>query len=238
MENENKHIQKITMKTLPESERPYEKVLAFGPEVLSDAELLAVILRSGTRDLPVKELAEQILSHGKPEGLLGLLHYTLSDYRELRGIGKVKAIQLSCLGEISKRIWRASACSQETFCHPSQIADFYMEEMRHMEQEHLMLMILNSRNALLKSIDISKGTVNASVSTPREILIEALRYRGTGIILAHNHPSGTPEPSKEDCLFTKRVQEAGTLIGIPLLDHIIIGDNSYVSLRERGILEI
>ena len=102
----------------------------------------------------------------------------------------------------------------------------------------MMLMILNSRNALLKSIDISKGTVNASVSTPREILIEALRYRGTGIILAHNHPSGTPEPSKEDCLFTKRVQEAGTLIGIPLLDHIIIGDNSYVSLRERGILEI
>ena len=112
-----------------------------------------------------------------------------------------------------------------------------MEEMRHMEQENLKLLILNTKNRLIREVDISRGTVNASLSTPRELFIEALRYRGVGIILLHNHPSGDPTPSKEDCLYTRRIQQAGNLLGIPLLDHIIIGDNSYVSLKERGIFE-
>ena len=111
-----------------------------------------------------------------------------------------------------------------------------MEEMRHMEQEHLKVLLLNTKNVLLKDVDISDGTVNASIATPREIFIEALKFRGSGIILIHNHPSGDPSPSTEDVLFTKRVLEAGKLMGVPLLDHIIIGDNSYVSLKERGIL--
>jgi DNA repair protein RadC len=100
----------------------------------------------------------------------------------------------------------------------------------------LKMLILNTKNVLMKDIDISKGTVNASLATPREIFIEALKYRGTSVILLHNHPSGDPTPSNDDCLFTKRVAEAGKMIGISLLDHIIIGDNSYVSLKERGIL--
>ena len=111
-----------------------------------------------------------------------------------------------------------------------------MEEMRHMEQEHLKVLLLNTKNVLLKDVDISDGTVNASIATPREIFIEALKFRGSGIILIHNHPSGDPSPSTEDVLFTKRVLEAGKLMGVPLLDHIIIGDNSYVSLKERGML--
>ena len=111
-----------------------------------------------------------------------------------------------------------------------------MEEMRHKEQEFLKMLILNTKNVLMKDIDISKGTVNASLATPREIYIEALKYRGSSVILLHNHPSGDPTPSNDDCLFTKRVAEAGKVVGISLLDHIIIGDNSYVSLKERGIL--
>lgn len=234
-----KETRKQTMKMLPVSERPYEKVLEAGPQTLSDAELLAVILRTGSKDESARNLAEQVLNLGCPDGLAGLLHHSLQDYKSICGIGDVKAIQLSCVGELSKRIWRAAASADQLAFHtPVEIADFYMEEMRHMEQEHLRIMILNTKNILIKELDISKGTVNASIATPRELFIEALRYRGTGIILVHNHPSGDASPSREDCLFTKRVMEAGKILGIPLLDHIIIGDNSYVSLRERGILTI
>ena len=222
-----------TMKGLPISERPYEKVLEKGPVSLSDAELLSVILRSGTKNIPVRDMAEEILNAGNPPGLAGLLHGTVEDYKEIRGVGEVKAIQLACIGELSARIWKAAA-SEKTivFDAPSKVAAFYMEEMRHLEQENLKLLLLNTKNILLRDITVSRGTVNASCATPREIYIEALRFRACGIILLHNHPSGDPAPSREDCLFT-----AGSLMGVPLLDHIIIGDNSYVSLRERGIFE-
>ncbi len=225
------------MKNLPVSEQPYEKVLESGVSSLSDGELLAVILRSGSRGVPARALAEQILELGSPPGLAGLLHHALPDYRSIRGIGNVKAIQLLCVGELSKRIWRSAAAGDAlAFHHPEEIAGYYMEEMRHMEQECLHLMILNTKNVLIRELEISRGTANASIATPRELFIEALRYRGTGIALVHNHPSGDASPSREDCLFTKRVAEAGNLMGIPLLDHVIIGDNSYVSLRERGII--
>lgn len=227
-----------TMKGLPISERPYEKVLEKGPVSLSDAELLSVILRSGTKNILVRDMAEEILNAGNPPGLAGLLHGTVEDYKEIRGVGEVKAIQLACIGELSARIWKAAA-SEKTivFDAPSKVAAFYMEEMRHLEQENLKLLLLNTKNILLRDITVSRGTVNASCATPREIYIEALRFRACGIILLHNHPSGDPAPSREDCLFTERVREAGSLVGVPLLDHIIIGDNSYVSLRERGIFE-
>lgn len=226
-----------TMKMLPESERPYEKALEYGAESLSDAELLSVILRTGTKAVSARDLAEQILELGKPSGLSGILHHTVPDYKEIKGIGNVKAIQLTCIGELSKRIWRSQKTESPLKCsHPADIAAYFMEEMRHMEQEYLKLLILNSKNILIKDINISKGTVNASIATPRELFIEALRYRGTSIVLLHNHPSGDAAPSREDCLFTKRVEEAGKLMGIPLLDHIIIGDMSYVSLKERGIM--
>ena len=227
------------MKELPVSERPYEKVMKTGVGSLSDAELLAVILRTGAKDASARDLAEKILKLGDPPGLSGLLHHTLPDYKEIRGIGTVKAIQLAAVGELSRRIWKASRDADALLCsHPAVIADYFMEEMRHMEQEHLKLLILNTKNVLIKASDISKGTVNASLATPRELFIEALRYRGAAVILLHNHPSGDAEPSREDCLFTRRVEEAGKLMGIPLLDHIIIGDNSYVSLKERGILQL
>lgn len=232
-----KHETARTMKSLPISERPYEKVMECGAESLSDAELLAVILRTGTKDTSARDLAEEILKLGDPSGLPGLLHHSLADYKEIRGIGNVKAIQLTCIGELSKRIWKSAKTDGAFVCRsPEAIAAYFMQEMRHMEQEHLKVLVLNTKNVLLKAVDVSIGTVNASLSTPREIFIEALKFRGTGIILLHNHPSGDPTPSNEDCLFTRRAEEAGKLMGVPLLDHIIIGDNSYVSLKERGIL--
>lgn len=225
------------MKLLPVSERPYEKVLASGAESLSDAELLSVILRTGSKEHSARELAEEILKLGDPAGLPGLLHHSLEDYRTIHGIGNVKAIQLSCIGELSKRLWKTSRRGNAFVCsHPSLIADYFMEEMRHKEQECLKVLILNTKNVLLRDVDISKGTVNGSLATPREIMIEVLRHRGAGMILIHNHPSGDPTPSPDDCMFTRRMEESGKLIGIPLLDHIIIGDTTYVSLKEQGIM--
>ena len=227
-----------TMKNLPVSERPYEKAMEQGVEVLSDAELLAVILTHRYKGYFCQGSGREDIDAGRSSGTsAGLLHHTLPDYKAVRGIGNVKAIQLAAVGELSRRIWKAVRSGRElVFDHPAVIADYFMEEMRHMEQEHVKLLVLNTKNVLIRDVDISKGTVNASLATPRELFIEALRYRGSSVILLHNHPSGDAAPSREDCLFTKRVEEAGKLIGIPLLDHIIIGDTSYVSLKERGIL--
>ena len=218
-------MQKLTMKQLPKEDRPYEKCLESGAASLTDAELLAVIIRTGSREETSLELARQILSlEGQENRLLGLLHHSLEDYCRIKGVGKVKGAQLMCIGELSRRIWNCKA--RETpvsFTHPEQIADYYMEDMRHLEQEEIRVMFLN-------------GTVNASVVTPREILIEGLRCLAVSMILVHNHPSGDPSPSESDILLTRRVQEAGNVIGISLLDHIIIGDKRFLSFRQQQII--
>ena len=226
-----------TMKNLPVSERPYEKAMEQGVEVLSDAELLAVILRTGTKDISARALAEKILTLGDPPGLPGLLHHTLPDYKAVRGIGNVKAIQLAAVGELSRRIWKRRArVNPISFGNPQEISDYYMEDMRHLEQEEIRVMFLNTKQVLIKDHLISRGTVNASVTTPREILIEALRCCAVSMVLVHNHPSGDPAPSRADRMLTGRVKEAGALIGITLIDHIVIGDRCYLSFREQKIL--
>lgn len=228
----------IGIRELEKGERPYERCARLGAESLSDAELLAIILRTGSVGEDSVSLARRILAlNSAKDGVLGLLHLSLPELMKIRGIGRVKGIQLLCIGELSKRIWRKEALLDLTsFQNPKAIADYYMEEMRHMEQENLKLMLLNSKNVLQKEILLSKGTVNSCVVTPREIFVEALRHQAVNIILVHNHPSGDPSPSRDDIKLTKRVEEAGTLIGIRLIDHIIIGNHQYVSLRERGMI--
>lgn len=230
-------MKKIRMKDLPSYDRPYEKCQRLGPEVLSDAELLAVVIRTGSQECNSLQLAYQILSLGdSSEGIHGFLHLSLQQLMNIKGIGMVKATQVLCIGELSKRMWKREAVSAVTSYHdPRAIANYYMEDMRHKEQEELHLMLLNTKNTLIKDIMVSRGTVNASIITPRELLIEALRYRAVYMILVHNHPSGDPTPSKEDLFLTKRVKESGSLIGIQLIDHIVIGDNTYVSFREEGM---
>ena len=226
-----------TMKALPQGERPYEKCALLGPGALTDAELLAVLLRTGRRGESSLALAGRILSEIHPRGILGLLHLSLPELMELKGIGRVKGVELLCVGELSRRIWRALAFDQSAaFTDPAAIAAFYMEDMRHKEQEELHLMMLNTKHALIRDSLLFRGTVNMSVASPREIFIEALRYHAVSVILVHNHPSGDPAPSGEDGKMTARIREAGTLLGIRLLDHIIIGDQSYFSFKERGIL--
>lgn len=218
-------------------ELPYEKCLKHGSSALSDKELLAVLLRTGTKGMPVLELAGHILGPDCGEhGILNIHNCTLEKLKSIKGIGTVKAVQILCLSELAKRLSKATAKEGLTFSLPSTIADYYMEEMRHQKQEHMKLLMLNTKSKLLGETDISKGTVNASLITPRELFIEALAKQAVAIILIHNHPSGDPTPSKQDINLTKRIKAAGSMIGIELLDHIIIGDNCYISFSEQKLL--
>ncbi len=228
--------QSDTIKEIPDMERPYEKCLAHGASALSDAELLAVILRTGSRGENVLKLAQRILYHSGEDGILGIHQFSIERLMKIRGVGKVKAVQLACISELSKRLSKAVANDSFSFSSPESIAKYYMEDMRHEKQEIMKLIMTNSKGKLLGEKEISKGTANASLITPREIFIEALHRQAVAIIMMHNHPSGNPRPSEEDILLTKRIKESGDMIGIVLLDHIIIGDNCYVSLHNEGVI--
>lgn len=147
----------------------------------------------------------------------------------------MKAVQIKCIGELSKRIAQTTARKGLQFTKPWSIADYYMERLRHKEQEELICMMLDTKNHLLGEEMIFKGTVNASLVSPREVFLAAMSYHAVGILLVHNHPSGDPAPSQADLDFTQRILEAGELLGISLLDHIIIGDCRYLSFRQQGI---
>lgn len=226
-----------TIKEIPESERPYEKCERAGAAALSDAELLAVLLRTGTRGENILDLSRRILESAGKDGLLGLYSLTSGQLQRIRGVGKVKAVQLSCLLELSRRLAKAEASPKLNFTCPSSIARYYMEDMRHLKQEHMKLLMLNGKSMLIGEKDVFKGTVNASLAEPRELFIEALKKEAVSIVLLHNHPSGDPTPSREDILVTERIKVAGDYIGIRLLDHIIIGNNCYISLAERGLTD-
>ncbi len=230
--------QKNTIKDIPVQDRPYERCLAFGPEHLTDAELLAVILRTGRRGSNSLELSYEILrlAQTRETGMSGLYHLSVQELMAIPGVGKVKAIQLKCIGELSRRMARHRARERLSFDAPATIADYYMEEMRHLEQEVLLCMMLDTKNHLLGEKKIFLGTVNASLVSPRELFLEALRFQAVHIILVHNHPSGDPAPSREDVQITQRVRQGGELLGIYLLDHIIIGEHTYISFREKEIL--
>lgn len=226
-----------TLKELPTKERPYEKCLEKGPEVLSDAELLAVIMRTGTKGVTSVDLARQILSVGGGGGLMGLIQLKIPELCRIKGVGKAKAVQIKCIAELSRRIAKtASHGEKRCFDNPSVIADYYMEDFRHMEQEHVMVLMLDSKCHLLHEEIVAKGTVNQASVTPREIFREALSFQSVFVILIHNHPSGDVMPSESDGQLTMRVAQAGKLVGIPLVDHIILGDRCYFSYKEKGML--
>lgn len=233
----NNEKKTVGIKQLPESERPYERFSAYGPDALSDSELLAIILRSGTPSKNSLELARELLAMNSDRGgLAGLLNQSESELKSIPGIGKVKSAQILCIGELARRMSRCAAKDGITLNSPSAIADYYMEEMRHLRQEEMHMAMFDSRGRLLHSSMLSRGTVNASLVSPREIFMEAMKYNAVSVILLHNHPSGDSTPSSEDLILTKRIAEAGTILHIPLMDHIIIGDKRYCSFKESGYL--
>ena len=201
----------VTIKEMYREERPYEKCEQYGAENLTDAELLAVLLRTGTKGENSLRLAQKIL-HPETDrgGLVNLPQWTVEQLRQVRGIGKVKAIQIRCLAELARRM--AEALEGLDFSSPNTIARYYMEDMRHRQKEVMKLLLLNTKAKLIGASDISVGTVNATLVSPRELFLEALKKNAVSIILLHNHPSGDPTPSQEDILLTQRVRKAGDLI--------------------------
>ncbi len=226
----------LTMRDLPDWEKPYEKCLRKGPEALSDAELISVIIRTGSAGEKSTDLAARILQAG-PDGLLNLIHLDAAAFMQIRGIGQVKALQLKCAGELSRRIASASRHIGPSFLGPQEVAAFYMERLRHETKEQVMLSMYDRKNMFLGDELITVGSSNASLVPPGEVFKAALKKGAEFIILLHNHPSGNPEPSREDMIVTQRIRECGELLEIPLMDHIIIGDNCYFSFQERGYIK-
>lgn len=217
---------------------PYEKFLRFGPKGLTESELLAIILRTGTRDKSALELAEEVLALAEPsrEGLLGLYDIPVERLMEIKGIGEVKAVKLKCITELSQRI--ASATARERIClqRPDTVAAYYMEQLRHRKTECVVLASVDAKSRLLGDVMLSSGSATMSLISPREIFLEALKNQAVSIILIHNHPSGDPTPSKADAQLTGELVSMGQMLGIPLLDHIIIGDNRYMSFKEEKLI--
>lgn len=237
MTKKNADNHKIIMKEISETERPYEKSYKYGVEILSDAELLAVILRTGSRQANALSTAYRILdAHPIHKGIVGLNYLTTEELEDISGVGKVKAIQMKCLAEISKRMAKASLKPFISFESPQSIADYFMENTRYLEKEYVYILMFDSKHKLLKDMRLSEGTVNSSLLSPREVFTTALKFEAVYIVLVHNHPSGDPSPSRQDIEITDRVSSAGRMIGIELSDHIILGNNCYVSLAERGII--
>lgn len=217
---------------------PYEKYLEKGAEQLSDAELLAVILRTGTVGEDTISIANRVLSlpQERQKGILGLHHVSLKELMSIRGIGQVKAIKLKCIAELSSRIAQKTAKETLQMTSPGSVADYYMERLRHSEREKVLLLMMDNRNHLIAEHVLSEGTVNASLISPREIFLTAFRHSAVYIMLLHNHPGGDPAPGRQDMLATQQIKKASELIEIPLIDHIIIGDKKYYSFKETGYL--
>ena len=233
---QNKKISNhVTVKELPESERPYEKFLKNGVSSLSDAELLAVVLKSGTREKSSLELAREIL-RGEKGNLLNLHHYSYEDLVGFDGIGKVKAIQLKCIAELCTRMSQTTRACDIQIKSPESIAQFYMEQMRHLDTEIMVCAFFDTKLNFLGDEKISHGSVNCAHVEPRDIFRKALQKNAVVLIVLHNHPSGDPMPSEDDFRVTDRIKSGAKIIGIEWADHIIIGDNNYFSFRENQII--
>ena len=226
----------FTMKNLPESERPYEKYLLYGEERLSDAELLAIIIKSGTKNFNSLDIAREIL-RGNHNNLLNLFDLSFRDLTRISGVGKVKAIQLKAVAELAKRIAKTSSGYQLKMDNPKSIADYYMEQMRHLKQEQLVCAYFDSKCNFLGDAILSKGTVNSAYVSPREIFSSAFDYEAVMFILLHNHPSGDPIPSEDDIHVTNRLLKGAKILQLELVDHIIIGDNTYFSFKESDLIK-
>lgn len=229
---------KTRIKDIANCERPYEKAKEFGVGKLSDAELLAIIIRTGTKDYSSIDLANLVLNaHTIHKGLVGLNYLTRNELINLPGIGNTKATELLAIAELSSRIHQQVARDALIIDNVDTIASYYIEKCRFLTRERTYLVMLGAGNKLIHECCLSEGTINQAHLSPREIYIEAFNHGAVNIIIIHNHPSGNVNPSKEDIISTKKIMEAGKIVGIHLLDHIIVGNNDYFSMFERGILD-
>ncbi|MFQ3542627.1 DNA repair protein RadC [Halobacillus rhizosphaerae] len=224
----------IMIKDVPKEERPRERLIELGSPHLSNQELLAILLGSGSRNESVMDLSQRLLVHF--EGIMLLKDATIEELTSIRGIGLAKAVLIISAIELGKRMQQMKPAERYMIRSPEDGADFVMEEMRDLKQEHFICLFLNTKNQVLHRQTIFIGSLNASIVHPREVFKEAVKRSAASIICAHNHPSGDPTPSQEDIHVTRRLQECGKMIGIELLDHLVIGDRKFISLKEKGYL--
>ncbi len=229
---------RLRMKDIPVNERPYEKLEKYGSETLSNAELLAIVIRTGSMEETSVALAQRLLTYGGNSGGIAFLHdMSVEELKRTKGIGRVKALQIKAVMELSKRV-SASLINNNrvTIKSPVEVSTLLMEEMRHLKKEVFKIILLNTKNHIIKYLDVSVGSLNSSIVHPREVFSEAVKAGCSGVLLVHNHPSGDPEPSREDIETTQRLVNAGNILGIKVLDHVVIGDGKYTSFKEQGLM--
>lgn len=223
----------VLIRDLPAEERPRERLVQYGASSLSNAELLAIIWRTGSAAESVLGMATRVLS--QLGGLPGVARASIAELTAQRGVGQAKAIELKAALELGRRLLAVTPDERPTVRSPGDIANLLLIEMGLLEQEHLRTVILDTKNRVLGIPEIYKGSLNSAVVRVGELFREAIRQNAAAVILVHNHPSGDPTPSKEDVDVTQRVIEAGKLLDIEVLDHLVIGRSKYVSLKERKL---
>jgi DNA repair protein RadC len=222
------------LRDVPHDERPRERMQQFGAQALSNAELLAILLRTGTYSESAVRLAQKVLIEAG--SLRNLVDMSTDQLMTIKGIGSAKAIQIKASVELGKRLARTSMSDTITIRSPQDVSDYLAEDLRYLQKEHFVCLFLNTKNHVIAQETLSMGSLNASIVHPREVFRAAIKRSSASIICVHNHPSGDPAPSPEDIQMTARLVEAGQIIGIEVLDHIILGDQSFVSLKEKGFM--
>lgn len=228
----DKALPTLMLRDVHLEDRPRERLMRQGAESLSNQELIAILLRTGTKEESVLLLANRVLTVF--ERLHYLKHATIEEMVAIKGIGEVKAIQLLAAIELGRRLAQKQDDEKFTIRSPQDAAAYLMPDMTSLNQEHFVVLFLNIKNQIIHRQTIFIGSLNASIVHPREIFREAVKRSAASIICAHNHPSGVPTPSEEDIEVTKRIEEAGYIMGIELIDHVIIGDHQFISLKEKG----
>lgn len=222
------------IKDWPENERPRERLIKYGAESLSDAQLLAIILRTGGEGKSVLNLSIELMD--KFKGFRNIDSAPIADLSSMKGIGKAKIAQLKAAFELGKRLMRESLGSNPLFSSSRLVYSYFSPLLKNVKKEIFLCALLDAKNRLVREVRVSEGTLTNSPIHPREAFREAIRESAASVIFVHNHPSGDPEPSRDDIAITEKLKATGEIIGIAVLDHVIIGDGKYVSLKEKGIL--
>ncbi|NGZ77522.1 RadC family protein [Saccharibacillus alkalitolerans] len=227
------HLTRL-LRDLPSEERPRERMLQYGAGALSHSELLAILLRTGVRGESAVQVAQRVL--GEAGSLKGLADLSVSELTKIKGVGPAKAVQLKAGIELGLRLSRKSFGEKVVVRSPRDAYEAVREQLDRLRKEHFVCLFLNTKNHIIGQETLSVGSLNASIVHPREVFRAAIKWSSASIVCAHNHPSGDPAPSPEDIALTKRLAEAGRIVGIDVLDHIVVGDDTYVSLKEQGLM--
>lgn len=226
----------VMVRDLPEEERPREKLIQQGAAALSDTELLAILLRTGTSSVSVLHLAEEVLAKYQDKGLLSIMNMPPQEIASIHGVGLAKAAAIVAAVELGRRLSARAARKTEKIEGPEDAARYVTPMLRYKQKEHFLVILLDVRNRILATPTISVGGLTSSIAHPREVFQEAIRHSAAALILVHNHPSGDPSPSREDIQLTKQMMKAGEIMGIPVLDHIVIANDGFISIKEANCL--